>query len=74
MRRPVEVELQGHDLVVTMPGTSFAVAYRMSPEGGKLDRSDWWRDDHAAPITLGEFLIEAWKAANDKARELEWIV
>jgi len=32
------------------------------------------RDDPRAPMTLSEFLAEAWKLANDKARERGWIV
>jgi hypothetical protein len=37
-------------------------------------RSDLMLDDRDAPITRAEFLARAWKAANDKARELGWIV
>jgi hypothetical protein len=32
------------------------------------------KDDPHAPMTHAEFLARAWKAANDKARELGWIV
>jgi hypothetical protein len=31
-------------------------------------------DDPRVPMTSTEFLAEAWKVANDKARELGWIV
>jgi hypothetical protein len=70
----LHVELQGRDIVVTMPGTSFRVSDRMSPEAPQLLQSDWVGDDHAAGITRHEFLAQAWTAANDKARELGWIV
>jgi hypothetical protein len=33
-----------------------------------------WTDDPDAPVTLGAFRARAWIAANDKARELGWIV
>jgi hypothetical protein len=32
------------------------------------------RDDPRLPMTGAEFLAKAWKLANDKARELGWIV
>jgi hypothetical protein len=32
------------------------------------------RDDPDASITRSEFLARAWRVANDKARELGWIV
>jgi hypothetical protein len=32
------------------------------------------KEDRYAPIKLADFLAKAWKLANDKARELGWIV
>jgi hypothetical protein len=32
------------------------------------------KDDPRIPMTAAEFLAKAWKLANDKARELGWIV
>ena len=32
------------------------------------------KDDQTDPMTQAEFLAGAWKLANAKARELEWIV
>jgi hypothetical protein len=32
------------------------------------------RDDPRVAMTLSEFIAAAWKLANDKARELGWIV
>jgi hypothetical protein len=61
----------GDTIVVTMPGTRFSVTYRMLEDP---QRSDLMLDDRDAPITRAEFLARAWKAANDKARELGWIV
>jgi hypothetical protein len=31
-------------------------------------------DDPRLPLTAGQFLAKAWKLANEKARELGWIV
>jgi len=30
-------------------------------------------DDRTAPMTSAEFLVEAWRAANNKARQLGWV-
>jgi hypothetical protein len=39
-----------------------------------LTKSHSGREDQDAPMTQAEFHARAWKAANDKARELGWIV
>jgi hypothetical protein len=55
-----------HEIVVTFPDSKYSpqlLAKRMPME-----------DDPRVPMTLSEFLGRAWWAANDKARELEWIV
>jgi hypothetical protein len=41
---------------------------------GLLARNIVREDDPRVPMTSTEFLAEAWKVANDKARELGWIV
>jgi hypothetical protein len=68
--------MRGDEIVVSLPGTSYAVAYykpgsspqllarHLPPEG----------DDPRLSITRAEFLAQAWRLANDKARELGWIV
>jgi hypothetical protein len=70
----LHVEVQGGEIIVTMPETSFRVAYRRVQETPWFIASDHVRDDPDAPITRAEFLTRAWKGANDKARELGWIV
>jgi hypothetical protein len=60
-------------IVVTMPGTSYSVTYR------KLDSSPWLfasniRDDPDSPVSRHTFRARAWIAANEKARDLGWIV
>jgi hypothetical protein len=72
--RRLHVELDGVNIIVTMPSTSFRVAYRKAYGDSWLIASDYVRDDVDAPITRAEFLDKAWAAANDKARELGWIV
>lgn len=69
----VQVEVRDTDLVVTLPGTSFMVAYYKPTD--RLDlitRSDWM-DDPNAGITLGEFRAKSRIAAERKARDLGWL-
>ena len=60
-------------IVVTMPGTDFLVIYT-KPKSTPWLMVTKLEDDRTAPIKQAEFLARAWVAANDKARELGWIV
>ena len=65
-----------HDEIrVSLPDTTHAVTY-YKPEGSPqlLARGIPTRDDPRSPMSLSEFLIRAWRAANTKAKELDWIV
>jgi hypothetical protein len=66
--------VRGGDIIVTLPGTSFMVTY-FKPAGTshRIARPNWIGDPDAS-IELGEFLEQASTVANDKARELGWIV
>ena len=68
----VQVAVEDGAIIVTLPGTSFGVAYRKEAEPWLL-ASDI-RDDPNSPISKFAFSARAWVAANDKARELGWIV
>jgi len=68
----VQVSVVNDAIVVTMPGTSYSVTYRKRDEPW-LHASDI-RDDNDSPISKFTFRARAWTAANDKARELGWIV
>jgi hypothetical protein len=68
------VEVQGNKIIVAMAGTRFHVSYRKLEREPGLTASDYMRDDQEEPVSRAEFLTLAWKAANDKARELGWIV
>jgi hypothetical protein len=51
------------------------VVYRKPYQGSQLvARLDYFQHDQKGPITRAQFLARAWKLANDKARELGWIV
>jgi len=68
----LNIEVHDADIIITMPGTSFKATYRRQDKG--IDLNDVMRSDLSAPISLREFIARADEAANDKARELGWIV
>ena len=72
----LHVEVEGVEIVVTLPGTNYAVTYYRASAFPQqlLTKSHSGREDHGAPMTQAEFHGRAWKLANDKARELGWIV
>jgi hypothetical protein len=70
----LHVEVQGGDIIVTLPGTNFMVTYFEPADTSHLIARPNWTVDPDASIELEEFLEQAWRAANAKARELGWIV
>ena len=64
----LHVEARDRDIIVTMPGTNLRVVYRKPDRAPQLvARLDYLQNQQ-------EFLTLAWKLANDKARELGWIM
>jgi hypothetical protein len=71
----LHVEVQGEDIVVTMEDTGFRVVYRKPHREPMLvAKLNYFPDEQQGPITRAEFLARAWQLANEKARELGWIV
>jgi hypothetical protein len=71
----LHVAVWDDELVVSLPQSSYSVTYyKPSDAPGLLAKNIPHRDDPKTEIKLSEFLAEAWKVANDKARELKWIV
>jgi hypothetical protein len=71
----LHIEVVDGEIVVTAPLTSYTVTYYKLPSSPQLlAKRIANRDDPTSAMTLSEFLARAWKAANDKARELGWIV
>ena len=66
----LHVEVQGGDIIVILPGTSFMVTYFKPAGTSHLIARPNWTDDPDASIQLEEFLEQAWTAGNDKARWL----
>jgi len=69
----LRVEVDYDAIIVTLPGTNFRVIYRKPDQSLGLVASDF-RGDRGAGISLADFLARAWRIANDKARELGWIM
>ena len=71
----LSVRVKGKELLVTLPGTSYAVTYfKRDGSFGLLAKDIVNEDDPRLPLTAAQFLAKAWKLANEKARELGWIV
>jgi hypothetical protein len=68
------IEVLEGKIRVSLAGSNYAVTYhkpRNSPQ--LLAKSLPLNEDRNASLTQGEFLALAWRAANDKAREIGWI-
>jgi hypothetical protein len=72
--RKLRVEVLGDEIIVILPATSYGVTYCKPGNSPHLVAKNFVsKIDAGAPMTHAEFLAEAWRAANDKARELGWI-
>jgi hypothetical protein len=69
----LSVKVKDDEITVTMPGTGFRVVYRKPHREPWLAKGDYFPDEQKGPITRAAFLARAWKAADEKARELGWI-
>jgi hypothetical protein len=73
--RDLLVEVEGNEIIVTMRGTRYTVAYYKPTNSAQLLTKPFRsRDERGALMSYAEFLVHAWKAANYKARELGWTV
>ena len=72
----LHVEVLDDEIVITLSGTSYAVTYYRATAFPQrlLTKSHSGVEDHDARMTQAEFHGRAWRLANDKARELGWIV
>ena len=72
-QRKLEIEVREtlRRLIVTMPGTRYAMEFAQTD--GRLGLvSGFGHDDKTAPLTSRQFAALAENAAKDKARELGW--
>ena len=71
----LRIDVVDDEIVVALPGTSYSVTYYKLPNSPQLlAKGIANEDDPRVPMTLSEFLARAWRIANDKAREIGWIV
>ena len=70
----LRVDLEGDEIVVTLTGTKLRANYSRSHEAAQLIQRPYMATDNEAPLPREEFEALDWEAANDKARELGWIV
>ena len=69
----LRVQVLNDHIIVSLPGSHYSVTYYKSAKSTQLVAkfiSD--RDDPRVAMSLSEFLVLAWRLANDKARELGW--
>ena len=71
----LRVQVIDDEIIVTRPGSSYAVTYYKPEDSPQLlAKRIADHDDLRGSMTAAEFLAHAWRLANDKARELGWIV
>ena len=71
----LRVQVVDDEIIVTLPGSRYSVTYYKPDNSPQLlAKRIADTDDLRFPTTAAEFLAKAWRLANDKARELGWIV
>ena len=71
----LRVEVQGSEIIVIASDTDYHVTYHKPDNSPQLIAKSYPRkEDRRVSTTLAEFLTAASGLANDKARELGWIV
>ena len=69
----LDIEVRDDEMIVTLPGTNYVATYYRATARELLAKSSSGQESDGA-MTQAEFHGRAWKLANDKARELGWIV
>jgi hypothetical protein len=68
----LRIKVEGEDLLVTLPGTSYAV--KCCKSANHLYCKEYpMQVDRRSPLSQAEFVGKAWTKANEKARDLGWI-
>ena len=71
----LELEVWDDEIIVSLPGTNYAVTNYKPANSPQLLAKDFpYDDDRGTELTQAEFLACAWRLANDKARELRWVM
>jgi hypothetical protein len=70
----LHVEVEDGEVIVTLPGTRYAVRYYKPANSRQLHGKSFPEEvDRRSPISQAAFVGKAWKVANEKAKELGWI-
>ena len=72
-RSDFDLSVNADEIVVTVPFTSYTVTYYKPDNSPQLLARKSSKDDSSVPMTQAEFLAQAWRLANAKARELGWV-
>jgi hypothetical protein len=72
--RDLRVEVQGANIVVSLPGTDCTVTYKKWTDLPQLVLTYSSSDTSVSASIASEFRMRAFQAAVDKARALGWIV
>ena len=64
---PLQVEVRDDEIIVTQSGSKFRAVYHKPEDQPQLIAK-------GTPHGNYDFLAQAWQAANERARELGWIV
>jgi hypothetical protein len=67
----LSIEVRGSDIVIRKPLAGLSITYRRTADEPLLVATDLMRRDPNPAET--EFLVQAWKAAQKKAKELGWL-
>ena len=71
----IYLDVRGGDIIVDLPGTGYTVTYHKPAVSPQLLAAYLpGENDPRTKLTRAEFLARAWRLANEKARELNWIV
>jgi hypothetical protein len=71
----LRIDLVDDEIIVSLPGAGYSITYfKRANSPQLLAKNIPLADDFRTPLKLSDFLSRAWRAANDKARELGWIV
>jgi hypothetical protein len=76
MRSKIAVDVLDDEILVTMPGTSFSIIYQRTKDNQLIASHFSGRkvQDERNKMSFPRFLSLAWTAANEKAREIGWII
>ena len=70
----LHIKFDGHEIIVTRPGTNMMTAYRKAPDMPNLILTRSWENPTVMSPEISQFRAHAFQAAIKKARELGWIV